>query len=73
MDRRSKDCRILSAAERRRIHGRRGLGLGDGCGRELPAPTTTLPGTSAKLAVLEDRAAAGLALFSPADRAPDER
>ncbi len=38
----------------------------------LPEPTTTLPGTPERLAVLADRAAAGLRLWNPADAVHEE-
>ncbi len=47
-------------------YARRGVGNLTGH-RPLPAPTAAPPGTPAKVAVLEQRAAGGLALFHPAD------
>jgi hypothetical protein len=47
-------------------YGRRGVGNIAG-GHALPEPTACLPGTPEKVAVLAARAAAGLALFHPAD------
>jgi len=47
--------------------GRRGVGHGYG-GRRLPAkPTAHPPGSAEKLAVLEERAKDGVALFHPFD------
>jgi hypothetical protein len=51
-------------------YGRRGVGNGTG-GRSLPvAATKALPGTSAKVGVLEERAKAGRALWHPDDATP---
>ncbi len=49
------------------VHARRGAGLG--CrGYRLPdAPTAARPGSPAKVAVLEERAAQGVALWHPDD------
>jgi hypothetical protein len=43
-------------------------GVGDFCGRaRLPQPTDALPGTLEKVAVLEERARCGQALWHPLD------
>jgi hypothetical protein len=43
-------------------------GVHDFCGRaRLPEPTTTLPGTPEKVAILEERARLGLCLWHPLD------
>jgi len=43
-------------------------GVSDFCGKaRLPEPTTALPGTPEKVAVLEERARLGLALWHPLD------
>lgn len=47
-------------------YARRGLGNGR-YAVPLPTPTTAVPGTPEKLAVLEDRAKAGESIFHPAD------
>lgn len=48
-------------------HARRGFGNFTGC-RPLPdSPTTAVPGTPEKLAVMEERARLGQAMFHPAD------
>ncbi len=45
-----------------------GTGVGNGCGGyALPEPTEAAPGSAEKVAVLADRAAAGLALWHPQD------
>lgn len=44
--------------------GRRGAGS---CGYALPEPTEALPGSPEKMAVLEERARRGLALWHPGD------
>jgi len=42
--------------------------VSDFCGKaRLPEPTTALPGTPEKVAVLEERARLGLALWHPLD------
>lgn len=51
---------------------RRGVGHGRDLGLKLPKPTTALPGTKAKLAVLAERAARGLALHHPDDAREDD-
>ena len=48
---------------------RRGAGLGNLS--RLATPTAALPGTAEKLAVMAERALAGLALFHPLDAVPD--
>ena len=53
-------------------HARRGVGNGNGLGLALPRPTTALPGTREKLAVLAERAARGLALHHPDDAREDD-
>ena len=43
-------------------------GVSDFCGKaRLPEPTTALPGTPEKVAVLEERARLGLSLWHPLD------
>jgi hypothetical protein len=61
--------RALYAA---RSNGRRGL---DNSGRErpLPPPTTALPGSPEKIAILQQRAAQGLELWHPDDERLDRR
>lgn len=51
-------------------YGRRGTGNGNTVGK-LPEPTTASPGTPEKMAVLADRAAAGLQLWHPLDSTLD--
>jgi hypothetical protein len=47
--------------------GRRGVGNFSGNAPLAPVPTTAVPGTPEKLAVLEHRAKMKLAIFHPAD------
>jgi len=47
-------------------YARRGVGSFTGT-RPLPVPTTAVPGTPEKFAVLEERARLGESLFHPAD------
>jgi hypothetical protein len=53
--------------ERPARQARTGLGTGKAPRKRSPSPTDALPGTPEKVAVLEQRAAAGLLLWHPAD------
>lgn len=55
-----------------RACARRPVVYRDGRCHRCPAPTAALPGSEAKIRVLEDRAGAGQELFSPDDRTLDE-
>ena len=47
-------------------------GVGHQClGQEMPAPTSALPGTEAKVAILEERARLGQCLWHPQDAQRD--
>jgi len=50
--------------------GRRGAGIANR-GQRLPVPTSALPGSPEKVAVLEERVARGEMLFHPADARVD--
>jgi hypothetical protein len=54
-------------------HGRRSAVPAVARGALPATPTDTLPGSEGRLRVLEERAAAGLALFHPRDRGLDLR
>jgi hypothetical protein len=60
-------CRRAAMVPGRSKFARRGAGVGNG-GYQLPAgPTSAFPGSSEKVAVLEERARLGLALWHPGD------